>query len=217
MTKDETLDLLRTFLPKYLTPDLQDQLFKVVQEEFPFSSDPYKVYSEIADEGFYYQGDGLIDIPFPIFHEGAFQSAYFKGIIGSNTCDISPENERLEQPNVQFFAIYGLSEYLALLKNKGIVASKIETFKYNLKLNRISNLFYLPEKRFAKEVLLDESFVRFDNSVTLPISIFQGDTYESAYFPHGDRLFSFSNYGFYLFLVKLSVHYCRFREGVFRG
>ena len=77
-------------------------------------------------------------------------------------------------------------------------------------------MFYLPEKKNGQNVLLEESFVRFDINVTLPISIFSGGTYDNSYAPKGDRLISFSNYGFYLFLIKLSVHYCRFREGVFR-
>jgi hypothetical protein len=204
-------------LPKYLTPELQDNLFKIVQQEFPFSSDQSKVYAELPDKSYLYQGDGLKDVPFSIFHNGAFNITYSKGIIGSNTCDIDPENERLEQPHIQFFTIYALEEYLSLLKEKEISDFKIQSFLSNLKSNIISNLFYLPEKRVEDEVIFEESFVRFDTSVTLPLSVFQGDIYNIDYSPEGDRLFSFSNYGFYLFLVKLSVHYCRFREGVFRS
>ncbi len=32
--KDDTLELIRTFLPKYLTPELKENLFKTVQENF---------------------------------------------------------------------------------------------------------------------------------------------------------------------------------------
>ncbi len=217
MNKEDTTEILRTFLPKYLTPQLQENLFKIVQEEFPFSNDAYKLYSEIPEQQYYYQGDCLIDVPFSVFHSGSFQTAYFQGIIGSNTCDIFPENERLEQSNLQFFAIYNLNEYLGVLEQRGVDESRISTFKSNLKLNIISNLFFLPEKRIGDQVILEDSFVRFDSTTTLPIGLFHGDSYDMAYSPDGDRLFSFSNYGFYLFLIKLSVHYCRFREGVFRN
>ena len=32
-----------------------------------------------------------------------------------------------------------------------------------------------------------------------------------------NRLFTLSDYGFYLFLFKLSIHFTRLREGVVRG
>lgn len=217
MTKEDTLEILRSFLPKYLTPEIQDNLFKIVKEEFPFSTDAYKIYSEIPEKDYYYQGDALVDIPFSVFHSGSFRNVFLKGIIGSNTCDISPENERLEQPNIQFFAIYNLREYLSVLEDNGINKTKISTFKSNLKANVISNLFYLPEKIKENQIILEESFVRFDNTISLPVSLFHKESYNIGYAPEGDRLFSFSNYGFYLFLIKLSVHYCRFREGVFRN
>ncbi len=214
--KDDTLELIRTFLPKYLTPELQENLFKIVQENFPFSTDPNLIYSKIPEIDYYYQGDCIVDIPFSSFNEGSFKTAYLKGIIASNTCDISPDNERLDRPNVQFASVFILSEYINKLKTKNIDQKRIDSFIDNLKANRISNLFYLPEKRNGQSIILEESFVRFDINVTLPIPIFTGDTYDKSYSPEGDRLVSFSNYGFYLFLIKLSVHYCRFGEGVFR-
>lgn len=214
--KDDTLELIRTFLPKYLTPELQENLFKTVQENFPLSIAPNLIYSRIPEIDYYYQGDCIVDIPFSNFNEGSFETAYLNGIIASNTCDISPDNERLDLLNVQFASVFSLSEYIETLKSKNISQQRIDSFIVNLKGNRISNLFYLPEKKNGQDIILEESFVRFDLNVTLPISIFTGDTYDNSYAPEGDRLISFSNYGFYLFLIKLSVHYCRFREGVFR-
>ena len=214
--KDDTLELIRTFLPKYLTPELQENLFKTVQENFPFSTDPNLIYSRIPEIDCYYQGDCIVDIPFSSFNEGHFETAYLNGIIVSNTCDISIDNKRLDMPNVQFASVFLLSEYIEILKAKEISQQRIDSFIVDLKGNRISNLFYLPEKKNGEDVVLEESFVRFDLNVSLPISIFTGDAYDNSYAPEGDRLISFSNYGFYLFLIKLSVHYCRFREGVFR-
>jgi len=215
--KDDTLELIRTFLPKYLTPEQQDNLFKTVQKYFPFSTDPDQIYSRLSDTNLYYQGDCLIDIPFSSFSEGEFQTAYLKGIIASNTCDISPDNERIDSPNIQFSSVFSVNEYISVLKNNSISGERISSFLDNLRNNRISNLLYLPAKKSGEKEILEESFVRFDINVTLPISIFNDETYDKNYSPEGDRLFSFSNYGFYLFLIKLSVHYCRFREGVFRN
>ena len=78
-------------------------------------------------------------------------------------------------------------------------------------------MMFLPEKKISSNVIIEDSFIRFDLNVTLPSTIFEGDRYDVNYKPQGDRLFTFTNYGFYLYLVKLSIHYCRFREGVFRN
>jgi hypothetical protein len=215
--KDDTLELIRTFLPKYLTPEQQEKLFQSVLENFPFSTDPNQIYSNISDISYYYQGDCLIDIPFSIFNRGKFETAYLVGIIASNTCDISPDNKRFDLPNIQFSTVFSLKEYILVLEHRKINKSRITSFIDDLRNNRISNLLYLPEKRNGDNVILEESFVRFDSNVTLPISAFSDETYDKNYAPKGDRLFSFSNYGFYLFLIKLSIHYCRFREGVFRN
>lgn len=215
--KDDTLELIRTFLPKYLTPELQENLFKTVEDNFPFSKDPNLVYSSVLDINYYYQGDCLIDIPFSSFTKGKFSTAYLQGIIASNSCDISPDNERLDTPYIQFASLFSLREYTDQLKVKQVSQQRIDSFIDDLKGNRISNLFYLPEKKDGTKILMEESFARFDLNVTLPMSIFQDNVYNSNYYPEGDRLISLSNYGFYLFLIKISVHYCRFREGVFRN
>jgi hypothetical protein len=215
--KDDMLHIIRTFLPKYLTPELQENLFKTALENFPSSSDPNLTYSRIADSNYLYQGDCVCDVPFALFNQGKFDVAYLNGLVMSNTCDIAPDNERTDAPNVQFAAVIALSEYLERLRSKKIDESKIQNFIVNLKNNKISNLFYLPEKKNSDKLILQESFVRFDLNVTLASSIFTSVTYSLDYFPFGDRRISLSNYGFYLFLIKLSIHYCRFREGVFRN
>jgi len=216
-SKEDSLELIRTFLPPYLTAGLQENLFKDISENFPLSTDAKVVYSRLEDLNYYYQGDCLIDIPFTKFGKGKFGVAYISGVVVSNTCDIAPENERIVTPNIQFSAIFSVSEYLEVLKGDDISDQRVETFLADLKGNRISNLFYLPEKSNGENIIMEESFVQFDLSVALPIDIFDAEAYNRDYAPAGDRLVSFSNYGFYLFLIKLSVHYCRFREGVFRN
>lgn len=214
--KTDTIELIRNHLPKYLTPDQITDLFKNIQEHFPFSTDPNKIYRQIDLTDYFYQGDCLIDIPFALFNTDKFINSYFKAIILSNTCDISVENDRLDEPYIQFANIFTLKSYIDNLKKRGIDTNRIDSFVTDLKLNRISNLFYLPEYVYDSNQILEESFVRFDFNVSLPLSVLNKNTYNSEYFPKGDRLFSLSNYGFYLFLIKLSVHFCRFREGVFR-
>jgi len=116
--KDDTLELIRTFLPKYLTPELQENLFNIVNENFPFSNDPNLIYSVLDNN--YYQGDALVDIPFSNFDKDSFNMAYLSGILLSNSCDVSSENIRLDHPNFQFATIFSLDEYLLLLEKRDI-------------------------------------------------------------------------------------------------
>jgi hypothetical protein len=212
---DESYEFIRNHLPKYLTPKLSDNLFKLVKENFP-NTDNDLIYSDELDSSIYYQGDAIIDIPFSDFNIKDFNILYFQGVIISNTCDIASENDRMVKPNIQLAKIISLGDLISQFKEDGHKDSKIEEFVSNLKGNRISNLFFLPQKETEGEVVMEDSFIRFDSNVTLPIELFENEVYDKNYQPTGDRVFSFSNYGFYTFLVKLSVHYCRFREGVFR-
>ena len=221
MIVDEHIEIIRKYLPQYLSTQAQDKLIKDLSENFPESQDPFKIYRNLNEDNFIYQGDGIIDIPFAIFDSssGEFEVAYQEGISMSNTCDILPDNEktRLDIINVQFAGLFPLKKYISKLEEKNIGDDRIQSFIESLKNNHISNLFYLPERKHNEKVILPESFIKFDFNVTLPTSIFKSERYDLNYNENnGDRVFSLSNYGFYLFLIKLSIHYSRIREGVFR-
>lgn len=216
---DQHLEFIKTYLPKYLTPNQQDNLFKDVLKDFPHSKEASPVYIRLKDQPNFFQGDGIIDVPFSVLNKdsGTFECNYFSGSILTNTCDILPTNIRLEKSLVSFCAIFPLAQYISILKKRNFENNSIESFIDTLKENRISNLFYLPELKFKNKITLQESFIRFDFITTLPSDLIHSDKYNKEYSPIGDRLFTFSNYGFYLFLLKLSIHFCRFREGVFRN
>lgn len=212
---EESYDFIRNHLPKYLTPELKENLFKLVKENFPITDNDL-IYSNELDSSIYYQGDAILDIPFSDFQDGNFETLYFSGVIVSNTCDIASENDRMVKPNIQLSRLIDLNDLISQFRNDGHEDFKINEFISNLKGNRISNLFFLPKKEVNGEIIMEDSFIKFDSNVTLPIEVFEDKKYDKNYHPLGDRIFSFSNYGFYTFLIKLSVHYCRFREGVFR-
>lgn len=216
-SKQESLELIKRHLPKYLTLEQQEDLFQVVKESFPKGDDPSIIYFNIPDDSYFYQGDGLIDIPFASFIKGKYLTNYFYGIVMSNTCDIAIENERLESSFIQLACIFNLADYIKELEKRNVSKNKIDSFIVDLKNNRISNLFFLPQKKVGNKILLKESFVRFDINTTIPISDLNKNYNKNYINKNGDRIFSFSNYGFYLFLIKISIHYCRFREGVFRS
>ncbi|MFQ5823540.1 MAG: hypothetical protein ACE5JB_05745 [bacterium] len=213
------LEFIRTYLPKYLSPEQQENLFSCIKEDFPYSTNPSKIYFKLDNISVFYQGDVIIDIPFAQWDSksSSFVTKYYTAAIISNTCDIKPENERIQDPNVTLAAVFSLAKYVELLKKRNISMGRINSFLDSLKKNRISNLFYLAEVRQNSQIILEESLIRFDFTASIPISLLNSEAYNRDYFPNGDRKVTFSDYGFYLFLFKLSVHYCRFREGVFRS
>lgn len=210
----EIVETIKQFLPKYLSIPQTENLSKCIIDNFPNTTDPEIVYTK-KEEEFFLQGDGIIDIPFNEFVLSEYKTFFCSGMIISNTCDISEGNQRVSEPNVQLAILLDFNEYLDELKEVGISNEKIQSFKSNLKENRISNLMYLPELIKNGEKVLPESIVRFDKVVSVPSTVINKN-YTKSYCPIGDKLFTLSNYGFYLLLLKLSIHYCRFREGVFR-
>ena len=217
--KDEIFDLIKSHLPKYLSPDLQEDLFKKIHDYFPLSNNPDIVYFRLNDTKCLYQGDGMIDIPFSKLdiEKKGYITEYLNGALLSNTCDLINEYDRLENNHALYAAILPLEEYINKLKSRKISPDRIRSFLNDLKKNKITNLFYLPELKNKEEIIIKESFIRLDYCTSLPSEFIYSGKYDFSYQSIGDRLYSFSNYGFYLFLFKLSVHFCRFREGVFRN
>lgn len=219
MDVDQHIEFIKRYLPEYLTPDQKEDLFKIIKEDFPKSDSAEKIYFTLEDNSNLLQGEAIIDVPFAFLdlEKGVFENNYGWGLVMTNSCDISPENKRLETPIIQFAAIYKLSDYIGELEGREISIDRIKSFINDLKANRISNLFYLPKIEKENTLIMEESFVRFDFNTSITSEILSESRYDLNYMPEGDKIFTLSNYGFYLLLIKLSIHYCRFREGVFRN
>ena len=142
--KKELLEIIKTYLPKYLSLELKEDLFKKIEENFPYSDNPDILYLKLNNTQCLYQGDGMIDIPFPKLNieKGCYEMEYFDGALLSNTCDLITEYNRLENNNALYSVILPLDKYIAKLESKGISQDRIRNFKNELKKNRISNLFY---------------------------------------------------------------------------
>ena len=131
---------------------------------------------------------------------------FVKGVLLSNSCDINPNIKRELPSKVTFVPVIRLSRYAELLANSGIGNEKIKNKIVAIKEQKVSTLFYLPQG--AK---LEEDYVALlDDVHTLPFVAFQAEKDQR-------KLFTLSQVGFYLFLLKLSVHFCRFHENVDRS
>ena len=149
------------------------------------------------------QGDGWPSFFISIYKSESVKNT--KGIVLSNTCDISPENQRDMPKNLVFAPIVKLSEYEIWLKKSGINVNSISDKIGAIKEQRVSNIFYLPENN----QLGGEYIALFDRLSHMPAS-------EIKTMLGQVKLFTLSQFGFYYFLFKISHHFCRLPEGLHR-
>ncbi|MEO5331602.1 MAG: hypothetical protein H7839_06225 [Magnetococcus sp. YQC-5] len=148
------------------------------------------------------QGDGWKGLEVINTSDGTRKN--IMGIILSNTCDISPDNKRDIPTNIVFAPIIKLKNYAALLQKNAFTNNQIENKFKAIREQKITTMFYLPEN----ETLNDEYVALLDDIHSVPA--------HSLTDKNNQKLFTLSQTGFYLFLFKLSVHFCRFHENLSR-
>lgn len=193
-----TLEDIKENIPYYLTQEAKEGLVKALKD-FPEKMNYYtkKHQDELL------QGDGWNSLD--IINVETAERKSIKGIILSNSCDISPENTREIPARIVFAPIIPLSLYEDLLAKSGIDLNKVSSKVSSIKLQKVTSLFYLPKGG----CLASDHIAALDDLHTLPVQRFCKKT-------DREKQFTLSQAGFYLFLLKLSIHFCRFHENVFR-
>ncbi len=194
---------IKQYLPKYLSDDSTSFLFKEL-EQFPDNIDKRLYTLALKDYDVIFQGDGIrgllvINLPDTTVHK-------MPVIILSNSCDIALDNKRYLKPNLIYAPIIKLTKYENLLKEKGVGPEILRQHLFSIRNQQITQMFYLPQGSMLEE----ESIVLLDKINSCDSSIVEREKLKDM------RLFSLSDYGFYLFLFKLSVHFTRVREKIDR-
>lgn len=146
------------------------------------------------------QGDGWRGFQLYSFDAGEKRSV--RGIVLSNSCDISKDNERVIAPKIVFAPIFKLAAIEARFKERGLEEDAIAGRIAAMKSQSVTNVFYLPEGG-----PLEQDYVALlDDLHSMPL----------ASHKDGQKLFTLSMAAFYLFAFKLSVHFCRLHENVDR-
>lgn len=198
-----TLDDISIYLPKYLSVEAQEKLFSELKN-FPDNIDGRVYTRNLHGEKNIFQGDGISDLLVINLPDEKIGKA--KCIVLSNTCDVDIQNDRFFPSRICYSPIFSLSKYKESLS--GIIDNeKIESHIDSIRKQRISQIFYLPET----ESITSESIVFFDRVVNCSNNSVDRSTLSQH------RLFTLSDYGFYLFVLKLSIHFTRIQEGVERG
>jgi hypothetical protein len=202
----EWLEDFKTYLPKYLSEGAQSNLFAELRQ-FPENIDTRLYTLRLRDEPTLFQGDGLADLWVADLPSQRIEKA--RVMVLSNTGDIAPENKRLLGPRLLYCPVISFPKYESFIRAQQNLPAGFDPGGH---LNAIrkqhnSSMFYLPKN----DKLGEEAIAMLDriNNCDAQSVALEGLM--------SNRLFTLSDYGFYLFLFKLSLHLTRIREGVSRN
>jgi len=190
-------------VPPYLIPQEKEELVAQLRD-LP-NLDGRKFYSSgPAGEDTVFQGDGFLQFTFIDLLSSATKIG--KAFVISNTCDLSPENERVLPINLMYAPLAPLRGFESALRTQQ--SGKADSVLSAIRKNQYTHILYLPEIPGQ----LDESIVRLDMVHNIPPTfLYSKDDWKSL------RLFSLSNFGIYTTILKLSIHFHRLQEGVSRS
>lgn len=189
---------IEKFFPYYLTAERRAGLLAALKD--PPSR---RYYAQLADPE-PLQGDGWRGLQVIRFEDGSRDRV--QGIVLTNSCDLAGGNQRVMPVRLNFVPLINLDSYLECLRKGGVSEVRVSQHASDVRAQIISDLFYLP----ADYGVGPERIALFQEIYTIPMSVFSDDTAKA-------RIFSLSDVGFYLFVFKLSVHFCRLHENIDRS
>ena len=128
-------------------------------------------------------------------------------IILSNTCDIDLQNERNFPSQIVYAPIFNLDKYKhSLYNNSKKEKVQIDAHLTSIRKQEITQIFFLPKL----DGKLEESIVFLDRVNNFPNKLVDRTTIPEQ------RIFTLSDYGAYMFLLKLSIHFTRIKDKVER-
>ena len=199
-----TNEELKKYLPKYQSEENYNNLLSELKS-FPDNIDA-RMYTSFLNDEIIYQGDGIDNMPIIDLTQSSKESQLAPALILSNTCDMDLSNNRMFPSSIMYAPIIKLSKYQSVLSQHCNDANKIDSHISNLKQQKITQIMYLPAKGN-----MEESLVFLDRIFNINNKYIDRENLKNI------RLFSFSDYGFYLLIFKLSVHFSRIQEKVNRG
>ncbi|MBK9306890.1 MAG: hypothetical protein IPM58_07350 [Nitrospira sp.] len=197
--EDGIYEQIKLFLPKYLSPDQTRDLFSELSR-FPDNMAFYLNRDDLRDE--LLQGDGWRGLIAINFLTGERKTV--SGAILSNSCDIDSSNTGSLPVNVLFAPLIELRKFTDRLRGFGKTEDQIQNTVITIKKQQVTNIFYLPECHGS----IPESLILLGDIHSHPLQHFLQQSRQP--------LFKLNQYAFYLFLIKLSIHFSRFQEGVQR-
>jgi hypothetical protein len=199
-----SLELLRNQIPYYLTSDPKQKALLAELQALNEGANKGYITPRLSDSNFNNMLQGDAWRGFQVFSFQSEKLSVVRALVLSNSCDVAPENERALSQNVIFAPMVKLSKVRIRFEERGLQTGQIEQKLQSIRSQATTNVFYLPA-----ESPLEEEYVTFlDDVHSMPVLMHS----RSA-----EKLFTLSMAGFYLFIFKLSVHFCRLHENVERN
>ncbi len=195
---------VKIYLPKFFSAESDKELFEGLNE-FPANIDS-RIYTQyLSETELIYLGDalnGMLVVNLPDTTVKPVTS-----MILSNTCDIDLQNKRNFPSQIVYAPIINLGKYRDTLYAKSEkTREQIDSHINSIKKQEITQIFYLPEI----DGKLEESIVFFDRVCNCSNKLIDRTTLREK------RVFTLSDYGAYLCLLKLSTHFTRIQDKVER-
>lgn len=199
-------DEIKLYLPRYLSEDSTKELLKEL-EVFPTDGTKQTIYTTaLKGENTLFQGDGVKNIR--VINLPSSEIGKAPVMILSNTCDIALDNKRdYAIPRICYAPILNLEKYRVTLQKKKIAEVRINSHIEKIKRQQITSILYLPQGGNLQY----EGIVFLDRLNNISNEDIDRDDLQNS------RLFTLSNYGLYLFLLKLSIHFSRIQEKIDRN
>lgn len=197
-------DEIKLYLPKFLSSESEKQLFEGLKD-FPKNIDERLYTSALKESPIIFQGDGIKDMLVINLPNTSIKEV--KSIVFSNTCDIDPNNIRNFPSQIVYAPIFNLQKYKQALIEKSSKSKKeIISHIKAIKEQKITQIFYLPKINDK----IEDSIIFLDRVNNCSQEFVKSKELEE------DRLFTLSDYGAYLFVLKLSIHFSRIKDNVDR-
>lgn len=198
-------DDIKEYLPKFLSSDSERKLFEGLKD-FPNNIDSRIYTTALKSSDNLFQGDGIKDMLVINLPNNSIKNA--NSIIISNSCDISASNERNFESQIVYAPIFSLKKYYdALINNSSKGKIKIDAHIEAIKKQRITQIFFLPEASNT----IEDSIVFLDRLNNCQLEYIKSKNIKK------NRIFTLSDYGAYLFVLKLSIHFSRIQDKVDRN
>ena len=198
-----SLEEIRNFLPTYLSQGSENAFVDEITHFLRHSENQPPYTEALRDQNIIFQGDGLeglliINLPDTTVKHGA-------GIVLSNSCDINPLNERLFEASLCYAPIFSLPAYLDALRRQ-FTEERVASHERDLRRQAITQIFFLPKGG----KLANDAIVFLDRIISIANQAIDRNDLSDR------RLFTLSDFGAWLFTLKLSIHFCRIRDKVDR-
>lgn len=197
MQENNILSEIGQYLPNYLTPKEKHDLVAGLKD-FP---DYFNYYLQGKFQKEALQGDIWDDFTVINFNTGERKNV--RGVILSNSCDIDVNNPRSLPVHVTFAPLIKLEKLETLLRYKK-QDNEVNSIIENIKSQKNTSFIYFPENT---AIQVPESVVYLNDLHSMPIGDFSNQA---------RKIITLTQQGFYLFILKLSIHFSRFQEGITR-